>query len=136
MLYISCLLELRGYFVEPLCLFVAFLFQEWTSRLLGLRGFVFDAASARAERVQKRCYRLQFVRAQPNGVGQAYGGHSGQTLFDLLEKLRSGSIERRIKIPHVELLTRQLSGVFAGVCEEQKLTTIHGVNSLSQRGRG
>src|SRR5881296_2542122 len=99
--------------------------KEWTSRLLGLRGFVFDAASARAERVQKRCYRLQFVRAQPNGVRQAYGGYSGQTLFDLLEKLRGGSIERRIKIPHVELLAGQLSGVFAGVLEEQKLTTVH-----------
>src|SRR6266566_9050402 len=126
MLYISCLLELRGYFVEPLCLFVAFLFQEWTSRLLGLRGFVFDAASARAERVQKRCYRLQFVRAQPNGVRQAYGGYSGQTLFDLLEKLRRGSIERRIKIPHVELLTGQLSDVLAEVCKKQKLAAIHG----------
>src|SRR5207249_7172246 len=95
--------------------------RQWTSRLLGLRGFVFDAASARAERVQKRCYRLQFVRAQPNGVRQAYGGYSGQTLFHLLEKLRGGSIEGRIKIPHVKLLTRQLSGVLAGVCEEQKL---------------
>src|SRR5947199_6689891 len=126
MLYISCLLELRGYFVEPLCLFVAFLFQEWTSRLLGLRGFVFDAASARAERVQKRCYRLQFVRAQPNGVRQAYGGYSGQMLFDLLEKLRRGSIERRMKIPHVELLAGQLSGVLAGFCKKQKLAAVHG----------
>src|SRR5438034_7428584 len=126
MLYIGCLLELRGYFVEPLCLFVAFLFQEWTSRLLGLRGFVFDAASARAERVQKRCYRLQFVRAQPNGVRQPYGGYSGQTLFDLLEKLRRGSLERRIKIPHVELLTRQLSGVFPGGGEKRTLAAVHG----------
>ena len=47
-------------------------------------------------------------------------------LFDLLEKLRRGSIERRIKIPHVELLTRQLSGVLAGVCEKQKLAAVHG----------
>src|SRR5207247_404810 len=125
MLYIGCLLELRGYFFEPLFLFVAFLFQEWTSRLLGLRGFVFDVASARAKRVQKRCYRLQFVRAQPNGVRQSYGGYSGQTLFDLLEKLRGGSIERRIKITHVELLAGQLSGVFAAPCKEEKLATVH-----------
>src|SRR5438034_11598620 len=100
--------------------------KEWTSRLLGLRGFVFDAASARAERVQKRCYRLQFVRAQPNGVRQEYGGYSGQTLFDLLEKLRGGSIEGRIKIPHVELLTGQLSGVLAGVGEKRTLAAVHG----------
>src|SRR5437773_5746962 len=110
--------------------------KEWTSRPLGLRGFVFDAASARAERVQKRCHRLQFVRAQPNGVRQAYGGYSGQTLFDLLEKLRGGSLERRIKIPHVELLTRQLSGVLAGVCEEQKLTTVHGLKFPLPLGEG